>query len=282
MSELSTVMANGLRFAYIEEGEGPLVVMLHGFPDTAHSWDGVRPRVAALGFRVVTPFTRGYAPTQIPSEEAYDADTLGRDALALIDALGNDDEKAILIGHDFGASATYSALGLGPEKLRFAITMAIPHPASMLPTPKLLWSVRHFFSLGRKGASRWVEKNDYAHIDELVQRWSPDWENIPASETAAVKEAFRQPGCLEAALGYYRALKPGLPASQRRKVDVPCAAIAGLNDMIPPKPYHKAKSRYRAGYEVLEVPGGHFMHREHPEPFLQALLPLLERVRDEG
>ena len=56
------VDANGLRFGYLEEGSGPLVLLLHGFPDTAHTWDELRPRIAAKGYRAVSPFLRGYAP----------------------------------------------------------------------------------------------------------------------------------------------------------------------------------------------------------------------------
>ncbi|MFZ3291893.1 alpha/beta fold hydrolase, partial [Mycobacterium sp.] len=81
------VEANGLKFAYLEEGSGPLVLMLHGFPDTAHTWDDLRPRIAAKGYRAVSPFTRGYHPTAIPDRDA-DGVTLARDALALIEALG--------------------------------------------------------------------------------------------------------------------------------------------------------------------------------------------------
>src|SRR4051812_47609508 len=108
--ELQYVHANGLRFAYFEEGHGPLVLMVHGFPDTPHTWDHARPALAAAGFRVVTPFTRGYAPTEIPAREAFDADTLARDLLALIPALGA--ETAYVVGHDWGAGASYSAAAL--------------------------------------------------------------------------------------------------------------------------------------------------------------------------
>jgi pimeloyl-ACP methyl ester carboxylesterase len=87
------VDANGLKFAYLEEGSGPLVLMLHGFPDTAHTWDDLRPRIAAKGYRAVSPFMRGYHPSAIPDQE-----TLARDPLALIEALGARD--AIIIGHD--------------------------------------------------------------------------------------------------------------------------------------------------------------------------------------
>jgi pimeloyl-ACP methyl ester carboxylesterase len=80
------VDANGLKFAYLEEGSGPLVLLLHGFPDTAHSWDDLRPRIAAKGYRAVSPFMRGYHPSGIPDRDP-DQETLARDPLALIDAL---------------------------------------------------------------------------------------------------------------------------------------------------------------------------------------------------
>jgi pimeloyl-ACP methyl ester carboxylesterase len=264
--------ANGLRFAFFEEGRGPLVLLLHGFPDTPHTWDAVRPALASAGYRAVTPFTRGYAPTEIPSNAAYDADTLGRDALGLIDALGED--KAFLVGHDWGASAAYAAAGLGPERLRMLITLAIPHPASIVPTPRFVWAVRHFFDLARPGAAERIRAAGFAHVDELVQRWSPSWK-VPAGETDAVKAAFREPGCLEAALGYYRALRPWLPASQRKRVRVPAAAFAGINDILPTSAYERARSRYADRYEVVTMPGGHFMHREHPDVFIEKLLGIL-------
>jgi pimeloyl-ACP methyl ester carboxylesterase len=271
--ELRTVQANGLRFAYFEEGSGPLVLLVHGFPDTPHTWDAVRPALAAAGFRAVTPFTRGYAPTEIPKEEAFDPDTLGRDVLGLIEALGGG-EKAFLVGHDWGASASYSAAGLAPERLRMLVTVAIPHPASIVPTPAMVWAVRHFFSLSRKGAAARIRAGDLAHIDELVQRWSPAWK-VPPGETDAVKASLREPGSLEAALGYYRALRPTLPASQRRRVRVRAAAFAGTDDLMKPSAYERARSRYAEGYEVITMRGGHFMHREHPDEFIGHLLRVL-------
>src|SRR5213078_1539062 len=97
--DIRTVEANGLRFAYLEQGSGPLVLLLHGFPDTAHTWDRALAELARGGYRAVAPFMRGYFPTAIPSDGRYDADTLGRDALALIEALG--EESAVVVGHDW-------------------------------------------------------------------------------------------------------------------------------------------------------------------------------------
>lgn len=270
-----TAQANGLRFAYLEEGEGPLVLLLHGFPDTPHTWDAVRPALAAAGFRAVTPFMRGYAPTEIPGEESFDSDTLGKDALGLIDALG---APAILVGHDWGASAAFSAAGLGPERIRLLVTVAIPHTASMRPTPRNLWAARHFFTLRRRGEAERILRDDLRKIDELVARWSPKWK-VPPGETDAVKAAFREPGCLEAALGYYRALRPSVPRSQRKRVAVPAVAFAGQHDNILVSDFERARSRYTASYEVVAMPGGHFMHREHPDHFIRELLRVLAPFR---
>jgi len=273
---LKKIKANGLTFGYFEEGTGPLVLLVHGFPDTAHTWSEVRPAVAATGFRVVTPFTRGYFPTEIPSDGLYDSDTLGRDILALIAALG--EESAVVLGHDWGAGAAYSAAGLAPARVRFLITAAIPHPATMIPTPALLWTVRHFLTLRLPGAAKRIRNADFAHLDELVARWSPGWA-VPQGETDAVKAALRPAGHLEAALGYYAAISPILPKSQRRKVEVPALAFAGDTDIVAPSAYERARSHYTKSYEVVNVEGAHFMHRQHPEQFIRELVRVLGPYR---
>ena len=268
-----TVEANGLRFAYLTEGEGPLVLLLHGFPDTAHTWDEVRPALAAAGYRAVSPFMRGYWPTEVPADGRYGGDILGEDAIALFDALKH--EQAIVIGHDWGASAAYSAAGLAPERVRFLVTVAIPHPASLLPTPRLVWGARHFFAFRRRNALERLAENDFAHVDELVRRWSPAWD-LPEAETAPVKRAFRQPGCLQAAIGYYRAVGLRPPPAQRRRLSVPSAVFSGADDgVLQLKDYERAKRWYDGPHEVIHMPGGHFLHREHPERFIAELLRVL-------
>ncbi|HVK84025.1 MAG TPA: alpha/beta hydrolase [Kofleriaceae bacterium] len=269
------VSANGLRFAYLAAGAGPLVLLVHGFPDTAHTWDRTLPAIAAAGFRAVAPFTRGYHPTQIPADGAYDLDTLGRDLIALIEALG--EERAVIVGHDWGAAAGYAAAALRPERVRLLVTLAIPHPGGMPRTPALAWSLRHFVSLRRKHAAARVRANDFAYVDELVRRWSPAW-SVPRAETAQVKKVFREPGCLDAALAYYRAVGLRLPASQRKQIMVPTVAFAGEHDMIAPRVYEKARHKFEASYEVVQVPGGHFMHREHPDHFIPELVRVLREA----
>jgi pimeloyl-ACP methyl ester carboxylesterase len=269
-----TVEANGVRFAYLEQGEGPLVLMVHGFPDTAHTWSHAMPAVAAEGYRVVAPFTRGYHPTAIPADDRYDSEALGADLIALIEAL-SPDKPAVLVGHDWGAYAAYAATALAPERVRLLVTLAIPHPGGLTPTPRLVWAVRHFFPLSRKSAAARITANDFAYVDTLVRRWSPAWKDVPPSETEHIKAAFREPGCAAAACAYYRDQPLRRPRTYKLPITVPSVAFAGTDDMIAPRLYEKVRHKFTSSYEVVQVPGGHFMHREHPDAFNAELVRVL-------
>lgn len=275
---IKSVRVHGLEFAYLEQGSGPLVLLLHGFPDTAQTWDATMVGLAEAGYRAVAPFLRGYHPTEIPADGAYDLDTLGGDALALIEALGA--QNAILVGHDWGATAAYAATAHDPYRVRLLVTVGVPHPRAIRPTPSMAWKVRHFLGLRGKRAAARVRANDFAYVDELWRRWSPAWQDLPASETAAVKQAFAHPGVAEAACAYYAALPIfTTPKSLRNNIQVPTVAFAGEHDdILTPRAYEKARHCFDASYEVVQVPGGHFMHREHPEVFIPELVAVLRRV----
>jgi pimeloyl-ACP methyl ester carboxylesterase len=125
----SRVRANDLEFGLLEAGSGPLALCLHGFPDTAHTWQHLLPALAGAGFHAVAPFMRGYAPTAIPADGAYQVGALVADAVALHEALGGDGE-AVLIGHDWGAETAYGAAAFAPERWRRLVTLAVP-PAAL-------------------------------------------------------------------------------------------------------------------------------------------------------
>jgi len=263
------VEANGLSFAYLEDGKGPLVLLLHGFPDTARSWDHARPRIAAKGFRAVSPWMRGYAPTGIPDRDA-DLETLARDALALIEALG--ERAAILVGHDWGAAASYAAASLDPARVAKLFTIAIPHPATLKPSPGNLWAARHFIAYKLPGAAGRFAKDGFAALPAIYKRWSPAWSPAP-EEFAAVRASFSNRASLDAAFGYYRQLRFRPQPFLRKKIAVPTVAFAGLDDdLIKPEVYTAARRMFAADYVVEQMRGGHFMHREHPEEFAQKLL----------
>lgn len=274
--EPKVVTANGLRFAYLEEGDGPLVLLLHGFPDTAHTWDALRPRLAARGYRAVSPFLRGYHPTEVPRRDT-NAETLAADAVALIAALGADD--AIVVGHDWGALAAYGAAGLAPERVAKLVTVAIPHPATLRPTPAKVWGVRHFLVNRLPGAAARFARDDFAALPDLYKRWSPAW-SPRAEEFMAVRACFAHRASLDAALGYYRTLSPFLPKCLRTRITVPTIAFAGLHDgLAEPDDFHHAARFFKSSYTVEEVPGGHFLHREHPDVFAERLLAHLPERR---
>jgi pimeloyl-ACP methyl ester carboxylesterase len=263
------VQANGLRFAYLEEGTGPLVLLLHGFPDTAHTWDHVRPRIAAKGYRVVSPWMRGYAPTEIPARDA-DLETLGRDALALIAALG--ETSAIVVGHDWGGAAGYTAASLEPARVKRLFVVGIPHPAAIKPTPRKVWGVRHFFAYKLPGAAKRFARDDFAALPAIYKRWSPAWSPSP-DDLAAVRASFADPASLDAAIGYYRQLRFRPQPFLRKKIEVPTVVFAGLDDAnVGTSDYTGARRMFTADYVVEEMRGGHFMHREHPDQFAEKLL----------
>ncbi len=271
---IQRIRANGIELAYLTEGTGPLVLLLHGFPDTPHTWDRVMPELARVGYRVVAPFLRGYHPTEIPAGP-FDIDTLGRDVLALVEALG--ESRAVVVGHDWGATAAYAAAALGPERVRLLVTLAVPHPRVIPRTPRQVWSMRHFLVLRRANIAAKLRADELRYLDELWRRWSPAWSDLPASETAAVKQAFAEPGSLEAACSYYAAipLSGKLPPSAKLQIEVPTVVFSGEQDhQMKLSTYEKARTCFSGSYEIVRVPGGHFMHREHPE----RVVPELVRV----
>jgi pimeloyl-ACP methyl ester carboxylesterase len=211
----STVQANGLEFGLLEAGSGRLALCLHGFPDTAHTWRLLLPVLAGAGFHAVAPFMRGYAPTSVPADGAYDLGVLVADAVALHGVLGGG-EDAVLIGHDWGAEAAYGAAAYAPDRWRRLVTLAVP-PAALDPA---LFSdydqLRRFFYLfmcrDPAGiAEAVVAADEMAFLDRLWADWSPGCH--PGEHLARVKESLRSPANLAAAIAYYRAAAPGPPGA---------------------------------------------------------------------
>lgn len=264
------IEANGEQFAYFAEGEGPLVLLLHGFPDTPHTYDQLRPALAAAGFRAVSPFMRGYAPSSIPDGDAFDAETLGRDALALIEALGEED--AYVVGHDFGAFAAYAAASLEPERVRGLVTIAIPHPGFFVPDAEFFERASHFVYLAQDDAAELMATDDFAHVNELYARWSPTWD-APSEEFEAVKNAYSAPGSLDAALGYYRASTPVPPPFLQNPITVDTLTIAGEDDgVMLPEAFEQTADGFAAQWSLVTLPGGHFVHRESPDAVIEQIV----------
>jgi pimeloyl-ACP methyl ester carboxylesterase len=266
-----TVEANGITFTYLEEGQGPLALLLHGFPDNALTWDRVTPALAGAGYRVVAPFMRGYPPTGIPADGRYGPGVLGDDVAALIEALGGG--PAFVLGHDWGAIATYSAAARHPDAIRRAIVMAGAHPASTIGIfnmPPLLHGAFHVWLFQLQGfAEQALTANDFALVDYLWDLWSPGHGDL--EHVKRVKETLRAPGAVDAALAYYRSLirtpleDPEFTERSFEPTKTPVLSIHGSNDglaaLADGEEQHFA-GEYR--HELVEG-AGHFVQREQPE-----------------
>lgn len=268
------VAANGLRFACLVEGEGPLLLLLHGFPDNAATWEHQFAPLAAAGYRVVAPNLRGYPPTDIPANGYYDGATLAEDVRGLIAAL-SPGEPAFLVGQDWGAALSYGFLALYPELVRRAVLMAISHPVTMaasLADPEQLRRAFHWWYFQIPGlAEAQVPDADYALIDFLWAEWSPGPDH--QTHVAHVKDMLRQPGAFIAALSYYRAAVcpthrdsalEHLRALLVGPIAVPTLALCGANDLRA-GPMSRQAEHFTSAYAYHEVTGaGHFLHREQP------------------
>ncbi len=267
-----TASVNGLELAYFEHGTGPLVLMVHGFPDTPFTWDDIAEPVAAAGFRVVTPWLRGYAPSEVPGQDAFDYETLGRDVLAWITALGED--SAVLVGHDWGALSVYSAVLQDPAPVEKLVTVAIPHPGFWEPKLADFWNGRHFIGLTWDKAEDRFAADDYSGVEKFFSRWSPEWDYTD-TDTEPVKNCYAAPGTLNAALGFYRDVPEEVPAFMQAPVSVPTWSFAGTSDLIAPSVYEELTAGFSSDYTVIELDGGHFMQREDLDRFVEELLAIL-------
>lgn len=276
-SRIRRIDANGIEFAYLEAGRGPLVLCLHGFPDTAWSFAPVLDRLAAAGYHAVAPFSRGYAPAALAPDGDYRSLTRARDLIALIGRFSA--EPAFVVGHDWGAVTTYLAAALRPDCFRAIVTASIPHLSAFVP-PSLRQLRRSrymgFFQL-RGIAERTVVANDFAWLRALIREWSPGWD-FSEDDFAPLRQTFSDPQRLHAALAYYRAL-PG-ELLQRRNwpllfspVKVPALVVRGLEDgCIGAELFERQAQRFLAGHELLSLRCGHFMHAERPDELAAAIL----------
>ena len=281
------VKANELNFHFWEMGDGPLVLCMHGFPDNAYTFRHLLPDLARAGFRGVAPFMRGYAPTEAPANGNYQGAALGKDVLALMGALGS--ERAVLVGHDWGARAVSAATVLAPSRVTRLVTLASSHPAAVEATNfHYLKGTWHGFYFQLPSAGRTVAHNDYAFIEDWWRDASPEWD-VPTETLESVKETFRKPGVVEAALSYYRhthnpALHdPALKEDQERvdsaPIPVQTLALHGTRDRPRRLEAFQGMDRlFTGGLEKVVIGDtGHFMHLEKPDEVNPRIVEFLNR-----
>ena len=276
------VLASGLQFGYLADGpeSGPLALCLHGFPDSAWTWDRLLPRLADAGYRAVAPFLRGYAPTEIPADGLYQPGAVASDANSLHEALGGNGD-AVLIGHDWGALASYAAAGSAPERWRRLVAAAVPPPATIAQAffaydqLHLSW---YMFFFQSPLAEMAVAMDDLAFIDRLWADWSPGFDAPASHYVAKAKDCMRDPANLLAALSFYRATlgtgarSPELDALEAvggAPLPLPVLYLHGADDGCMSSTFvdDGILASFPAEGSRVEVVGdaGHFLQIEQPD-----------------
>lgn len=278
------VHAGGTRFHVVEAGEGPLVLLLHGFPQFWWTWRHQLATLPAAGYRAVAVDLRGYGGSDKPPR-GYDLPTLAGDATGLIRALG--ETGAIVVGHDWGGLLAWTMAVTAPKSMHRLVTVAAAHPLrlrSALRTDPFgqLKASRHAvgFQLPLLPERRLI-RHEGALVGRLLDAWSrPGWPDADTSRT--YREAFRIPAVAHCALEYHRwfgrsQFRPdGLrfARTMHTEVEAPTLQLHGaLDRCILPRTAQGSGRHVAAPYRWRLIEGaGHFPHEETPEEFDAELL----------
>ena len=229
-------VVNGVRLHYVAQGDGPLVVLLHGFPEFWYSWRHQIPALADAGFRVIAPDQRGYNTSEKPpGVGSYRIEALVDDVAALILQAG--ESRAVVVGHDWGGGVAWMVAMLRPEVVDKLIVLNAPHPRAfqreMRTVEQLLksWYIL-FFQLPFLPEVA-LRLGNYRALERTLTREPNRPRAFSDEDIAAYKEAIAQPGALTAAINYYRAAvrrNPFTASRMLRQIDVPTLLIWGESD----------------------------------------------------
>lgn len=230
----------GLSLSALSAGEGPLILLLHGFPELAWSWRPILRRLAAT-HRAVAPDQRGYALSDRPGDdEAYRVPNLVADILAVADSLGAG--RFTLVGHDWGGIAAWFAAAQHPDRIDRLVIANAPHPGlfdAALKADAAQQAASAYVRLFRTpGAAAMIA----ADLSGFWDRLFGSHQGLGARDKAVFLEAWRQPGALDAMLAWYRAAPFGFPDEPPRpdadllarplRIDVPTLVLWGLDDPV--------------------------------------------------
>jgi len=266
----------GLEFGALAAGppDGELVVLLHGFPQTAACWTEVAGALAAAGYRVLAPDQRGYSPGARPAAvRAYRLPELVADVLALAEAAGAD--RFHLVGHDWGGVVAWALAGQHPERVVTLTSVSTPHPrafaAALVTSAQLLRSAYiGLFRIPRLPELA-LGARGLRGLRFLLTRGglAPEWAD-------RYTRALAEPGALSAALAWYRAATPfgvGLPP-----VPVPTRYLWGSGDPALGRRAAMTTGRWVTGPYRLDVleGAGHWLPEHHPQELAQLVLDHLK------
>ncbi len=298
---IKTVRTPILEIAYYETGDpnGFPIILLHGFPDDAHAYDGVSPILAKAGYRALAVYLRGYAPTRFldrSQPRTAEQAAIGQDVIDFADALKL--PRFAVAGFDWGGRAAGVAAALHPDRVRGAVLIGgysiqntvTPGRPPSAEAARRAW-YQWFFNTEQGRAA--LEQNRGPLCEALWREWSPTWKFTPEmyKQTAV---SFDSPDFVDCVIHSYRHRNfnaPGEPRflemekqlAARPPINVPVISLHGGDDAFgAPSPEISAGERATLPQIVDKriVPGaGHFVPHEKPEPVAQALIDLLARAK---
>jgi pimeloyl-ACP methyl ester carboxylesterase len=308
------VTANGLRHHVVDEGRGPLVLLLHGFPESSHAWRHQVSELAAAGFRAVAPDVRGYGQTDAPSEvKDYRLSVLVEDAAGIVEALG--EKRAVVVGHDWGAAIAWECARRRPEVFHAVAAMSVPFlprapaPPTTILAKRFLGSFFYMLYFQEPGVAEKELEADVRRSLRLIYysasgdtpspglgfafkppgagllegmvdppvlpRWWSE-ADLDALTAAFQRSGFRGP------LNRYRAMDLDWADNEALadvKVEVPALFIAGDRDMtvmLAANALERMKDNVPQLRRTLMIPGGgHWIGEERPDEVNAALLGFL-------
>lgn len=314
-SQFETIQTNGVRLRVALAGKGPLVILVHGWPESWYSWRHQIPVLVAAGYRVAAPDVRGYGGSDKPPEiEAYGIKQLAGDIAGLVPALGED--KAILIGHDWGAPIVWNTALFHPDRVRAVAGLSVPHtgrgPVPRVELFKRMYKDRFFYQLyfqtpgvaeaeleadvrtALRKVYYWAS-GDFVRAGHKVEKAAdaklldglPDPQPFPAWMSDAELDYYTaqfQQGGFRGPLNRYRTSDIDFAQQEEikdRKIEQPSAFIAGTLEPV---------LRFLPGVDMVELMGkhmtdlrlveliegaGHWVQQERPREVNTALLKFL-------
>jgi pimeloyl-ACP methyl ester carboxylesterase len=291
---MTSILTATLEIAYEEygPGDGAPVILMHGFPDDVHAYDGVAPALAASGWRVIVPYLCGYGPTRFRDSKiprSGQQAPLGHDLLSLMDALSL--RRAVLAGYDWGGRAACIVAALWPDRVAGLVSIGgyniqniatASQPAS--PDAEYRYWYQWYFHTERGHAG--LSGNRRPFCRKLWELWSPNY-RFDDAEYERTAKSFDNPDFVEVVIQSYRhryGAAQGDPAfeniefelARQLPITVPTIVLHGEADGVSPPQSSDSHKRFFTGpYQRRVVPvAGHFLPRETPEAVVQAVREL--------
>jgi pimeloyl-ACP methyl ester carboxylesterase len=277
-----TIRTNGVDLHVVEAGplDGPVVVLLHGFPEFWYAWKHYLNSLAAAGHRIIVPDQRGYNLSAHPPGVApYNIEKLAADVVGLIDAAGR--QRAVLVGHDWGGYVAWWTAARYPSRIERLVTINCPHPRTLflrvLMDPRQMVKSWYMLVLQIPWLPEWILSYRAFAVMRWFLRWSGDDGPMSADDQASYVEAWSRPQALTTMINWYRAAFRTRPITLGdARITAPVLLIWGEGDRFLGRSLAEASMGYCDAGHLTYVSGAtHWVHHEKPKVLDQLILRFL-------